>query len=1046
MATNEGPDDLFDITDDDQDELKYTMKELNRYFEEGHLQSMMEEEDLIDEDSSDVQMEEEEEVLSQHFSQLSTNNDEMEEEPSVNMKKRPLGNVSHPDSTVVKKVKLTEDHDMDEPECLPAYLRPTNGAFRRLVEKVTEAASSIDVESLRRIAILKHQIAALQINKQISLVYLRSGKGELREPEPEITPVDRRVWPTQVKSAMSLTREEDEHVAYEHLVHQRVRQTDEQIQRYQRQVNEAKQSVFGLTASMDEAMDAFVEEHGIRPLRMKRDLKIALLEHEFDAEILERRYAQENPNDYQVQVAKRLYESHYEVEKLKREIVELELRVFYQKASVSFDEAQLVKIEAKYSQCYQVFETQWKAMWENHRNLVSNKGMPTVLHKLIERRFKNITDKLRDIHNYRVNYYLRNSFDDVKPAVRFSTATLIMDTPYRFNDRQQRLLNRGPTYVPPCQLHISSSIDEIVKKQYVPLQHRLACFFSKYHVNIALSMEIEKQTREQFHDLFSVTIPAALRQRAIQENELVQSIRRCLKKHNLVLRRTADRLNTFYVGDASAFESKADHYLNTTDAYKLLLTLDEDNDKQQFWREFNEMVHSINSSLDLLKRRKALDQATVNRLRPDPTKVQLPYLYFLPDVSNAGEVSLMPMIPSRSSVTWKIGQYINRLLRPLVTRVFLSRSFLDEADFIQKLNSYASTQHRLRATTLFCTLRITNFHTLATHKNLLEAVGYFLQDNLATPRLEGLSTATIQNLLQLFLYNNMFCYKNKIYTIAKGGPNTVPLSDTLSNIYLFEWQKIIGQEVDRSEGFFGRHRDQLFFTWNGSNQTLRTHLQSITTKHPNVHVQTSSGTSVQFMDVYIENRNGELFTRVHQELTKQRYTLPYVSGHPKWNYANWFRAALIRAVCCCSSIDDFQQERIRLELTFLASGYSLVFVETHVQHFFSYFHAETMRFSSDQTRYISFRRRLFGFLDQQRQRSDQLQKFDNQGQLIRFEYLYDVGPRSHFNERFQQLWSKYLTEHPTLFNEPVKIVLTTKQRHSLNALLTRPKSLCWIQK
>ena len=246
MATNEEPDDLFNIIDDDQDELKYTMKELNRYFEEGHLQFMMEEEDLIDEDTSDVQMEEEEEeVLSQHFSQLSTNNDEMEEEASVNMKKRQLCNVSHPDSTVVKKIKLTEDHDMDEQECIPAYLRPTNGAFRRLVEKVTEAASSIDVEDLRRIAILKHQMAALQINKQISLVYLRSGKGELREPEPEITSVDRRVWPIQVKSAMSITGDEDEHLAYEHLVRQRVRQTDDQIQCYQRQVNEAKQSVFG---------------------------------------------------------------------------------------------------------------------------------------------------------------------------------------------------------------------------------------------------------------------------------------------------------------------------------------------------------------------------------------------------------------------------------------------------------------------------------------------------------------------------------------------------------------------------------------------------------------------------------------------------------------------------------------------------------------------------------------------------------------------------------------------------------------------------------
>jgi len=33
---------------------------------------------------------------------------------------------------------------------------------------------------------------------------------------------------------------------------------------------------------------------------MKRDLKIALLKHDYDAELLERQYLQEKPNGYQV--------------------------------------------------------------------------------------------------------------------------------------------------------------------------------------------------------------------------------------------------------------------------------------------------------------------------------------------------------------------------------------------------------------------------------------------------------------------------------------------------------------------------------------------------------------------------------------------------------------------------------------------------------------------------------------------------------------------------------------------------------------------------
>ena len=52
----------------------------------------------------------------------------------------------------------------------------------------------------------------------------------------------------------------------------------------------------------------------------------------------------------------------------------------------------------------------------------------------------------------------------------------------------------------------------------------------------------------------------------------------------------------------------------------------------------------------------------------------------------------------------------------------------------------------------------------------------------------------------------------------------------------------------------------------------------------------------------------------------------------------------MRAVCLCSSADDFMKERIYLEITFLVNGYSLMFVETYVQHFFNFFHVPHRRY------------------------------------------------------------------------------------------------------
>jgi hemerythrin len=131
-------------------------------------------------------------------------------------------------------------------------------------------------------------------------------------------------------------------------------------------------------------------------------------------------------------------------------------------------------------------------------------------------------------------------------------------------------------------------------------------------------------------------------------------------------------------------------------------------------------------------------------------------------------------------------------------------TFRDEADFMQKLHYYVYNQHRLTSTTLFCRIKITNFYTLDKHETMIETVTYFLRENSVNNKVTKISIMTIKNLLQLFLYNNLFRYKNKIYTIIKGSPNTMPLSDLLSNIYLFDWQQRILKEVKRKNELFGR--------------------------------------------------------------------------------------------------------------------------------------------------------------------------------------------------------------------------------------------------
>jgi hypothetical protein len=189
----------------------------------------------------------------------------------------------------------------------------TNEYFSHVIQKVIHTASSISINDIQQVAILKHNIADLDIQKQISTIYLRSGTGKLREPEVELIAVDRRVWPIQVKSAVSAQpsnmsrttmemNEEDQHHAYEELVHCRLQEMNEKIEQYQIQLDEMKSGLIGFTSTVEEAIDTYIQQYGIKPLQMKRDHKIALLEYDYDAEILQRKYLQENPNEYQVKL------------------------------------------------------------------------------------------------------------------------------------------------------------------------------------------------------------------------------------------------------------------------------------------------------------------------------------------------------------------------------------------------------------------------------------------------------------------------------------------------------------------------------------------------------------------------------------------------------------------------------------------------------------------------------------------------------------------------------------------------------------------------
>lgn len=192
---------------------------------------------------------------------------------------------------------------------IPDYLLVSNHAFMNMIEKIIGVASSINIDDLRQIAIWTHHITCLHIQKEIMSICLLAGLGTLKECELEFRHIDRRIWPKQVRSmfrgqqgAGEQIKSESEHVACENFVRSRLKENEEKTQRYQRQLIDKKAHLVGFTSEIERGIDAFVRQHGCQQLHLKSNVKIALVKHDYEMELIERRFSLEQPNAYQVEL------------------------------------------------------------------------------------------------------------------------------------------------------------------------------------------------------------------------------------------------------------------------------------------------------------------------------------------------------------------------------------------------------------------------------------------------------------------------------------------------------------------------------------------------------------------------------------------------------------------------------------------------------------------------------------------------------------------------------------------------------------------------
>ncbi|CAF4630163.1 unnamed protein product, partial [Rotaria sp. Silwood2] len=135
-----------------------------------------------------------------------------------------------------------------------------------------------------------------------------------------------------------------------------------------------------------------------------------------------------------------------------------------------------------------------------------------------------------------------------------------------------------------------------------------------------------------------------------------------------------------------------------------------------------------------------------------------------------------------------------------------------------------------------------------------------------------------------------------------------------------------------SNELYLRYIDDIFITISWPIQYLSKQIDRWNKFDRNIKLKAEVGHSINCLDVCIENKNGELFTKVYHKPAYEPYYLPFNSIHPMHTKKNIpFEILIIKY---CSTFDAYLYEREKLRMALLLNRYPGEFIDKQFSRVF----------------------------------------------------------------------------------------------------------------
>jgi hypothetical protein len=206
-----------------------------------------------------------------------------------------------------------------------------------------------------------------------------------------------------------------------------------------------------------------------------------------------------------------------------------------------------------------------------------------------------------------------------------------------------------------------------------------------------------------------------------------------------------------------------------------------------------------------------------------------------------------------------------------------------------------------------------------------------------------------------------------------------------------------------------------------TNQTIdeiKFKLDEANQKDINIKITYTINTSVDFLDITITNQSGQLKTSIYHKPAAEPYILPYSSDHPHHILRNIPYAVLLHAARICSHVDDFNSERIYIDVSLLLNNYPPNFISKQFYRFFHLNNAVSVLNQLDEQVYRQLHQKL---LYQPTRREKQLNQMMEDPietpavlqpkiwntKLMFPHYMFHSKQSHNFSQEFYKWWKTY---------------------------------------